>query len=97
MTGKTQKAEQLKEEFMQAVQITEEEKVKIMNESVAEVHGANADMLDSMNISLTVFRGGFLLHTLYGQILESINNKMNDLLVKKAEAYRVASEQKKRR
>jgi hypothetical protein len=97
MTGKTQKAEQIKEEFMKAVQISEEEKVKIMNESVAEVHGANADMLDSMNISLTVFRGGFLLHTLYGQILEGINNKMNDLLAKKTEAYLKESEQKKRR
>lgn len=97
MTGKTRKAEQIKEEFMKAVQISEEEKVKIMNESVAEVHGANADMLDSMNISLTVFRGGFLLHTLYGQILESINKKMNDLLAKKTEAYLKESEQKKRR
>lgn len=97
MTGKTQKAEQIKEEFMKAVQISEEEKVKIMNESVAEVHGANADMLDSMNISLTVFRGGFLLHTLYGQILESINNKMNDLLAKKTEAYLAESDRKKRR
>lgn len=85
------------EDFKKQVEITPEERSKIMDAAVSEVHAANADMLEKMGISLPVFRGGYLLNTLYAQISALADKRVQELLTKRVADFQNAEELKRRK
>lgn len=97
MTGKQQKTKASMEEFMKQVDITVEERSKIIDGAVSEIHAANADMLDKMGISLAVFRGGYLLDTFYSQVTELANQRVQEALSKKVADFQTSEELKRRK
>ena len=54
MTGKTQKAKNVLEDFKKRVEITEEEKRKVMDEAIIEVHAENSEFLEKVNMPIKV-------------------------------------------
>ena len=97
MTGKTQKAKNVLEDFKKRVEITEEEKRKVMDEAIIEVHAENSEFLEKVNMPIKVFRGWYIIHTLFSMIDSAIDRKMEQKLAEKVSAYQAEEEKKKRK
>lgn len=97
MTGKIQKQKNDVAAFKAAVQLSEEDKQSMINEAIAEIYAANSGMMDTLKISYPTFRGGFLLHTLFGQIQATVEKKCEATLAKKVEEYMTAKNLERRK
>ena len=98
MTGKQQKAKATTEEFLKRVAITQEEKTKILDEAIIEVHSQNKDFIEGIGkMSIKAFRGFYIMHTFYGMIDKLADEKTQKLLLEKVAEYQKKEELKKRK
>ena len=98
MTGKQQKAKATTEEFLKRVAITQEEKTKILDEAIIEVHSQNKDFIEGIaKLPIKAFRGMYILHTFYNIVDKLADEKVQKLLNDKVEQYKKEEELKKRK
>lgn len=98
MTGKIQKQKALSEDFKKRTALTQEDKVKILDESIIEVFAKNKDFIEgTAKMSIKAFRGMYILHTFYSMIDKLAETKTMQLLNDKVKQYQEEEEQKRRR
>lgn len=97
MTGKIQKQENDSEALMKACSLSLEDRARIIDEALCEVHAQNADFLEKFSMPITSFRGMYQVHILFNRIDELIFEKCKEETAKRAEAFRKELELKKRR
>lgn len=79
MTGKVQKEKNELKELKKRVEISMEDRQKIMDEAVAEVHAQNADFLEAFKMPLKAFRGMYQVHILFNMIDKLVDTKFKKL------------------
>ena len=82
MTGKIQKQKNDMKELLAKVDLSTEDKVRLIDEAVAEEFAANQKFLETFKVSLEAFRGFYQLHTLYGNIDRRADKKFTEALSK---------------
>ena len=98
MTGKIQKMKNDTEAFKKEVEITEEEKVRILDEAIIEVYGKNKDFIEGIGkMSIKAFRGFYIMHTFYSMVDKLADEKTQKMLLEKVAAYQKKEELKHRK
>ncbi len=97
MTGKQQKAKAVTEDFLKRVELSQEEKIKIMDEAIIEVHGENAEFLEKFKMPIKAFRGMYIVHTFFSMVDNLIKVKTQEKLNEKVNIYKEEEAAKKRR
>lgn len=98
MTGKMQKAKNTLKDFENRVQITQEEKTKLLDEAILEIHTENSDFIEGVaKLPIKSFRGMYILHTFYSMVDKLAEEKAQKLLLEKVKTYQKEEELKKRR
>ena len=87
MTGKQQKERNELKEIKKRLELTTEERQKIMDEAVAEVHAANAEFLERFKMPLKAFRGMYQVHILFNMINELVNRKIEKIVDTRINEY----------
>lgn len=96
MTGKIQKQKNVLEDFKSRVEITLDEKKRIMDEAIIDIHSENEAFLEKFNMPIKVFRGWYILHTLFDMVDSRVDEKMEQLLAQKVATYQQEEANKKR-
>ena len=97
MTGTTQKRENELKDIMKRVELSVEDKQKLMDEAVAEVHAQHADFLEAFKMPLKAFRGMYTVHILFNMIDSLVEKKVLDVTNKRIQAYLDEQNAKKRK
>lgn len=87
MTGKQVKERKEVEELRKRVEVTLEERQKLMDEAVAEVHAQNADFLEAFKMPLKAFRGMYQTHILFCMVDKLVEKKIEKLVDERIQAY----------
>lgn len=87
MTGKVQKEKNELKELKKRVEISIEERQKIMDEAVAEVHAQNADFLEAFKMPLKAFRGMYQVHILFNMIDKLVDTKIQKVVDTRIQEY----------
>jgi hypothetical protein len=97
MTGKEQKKINDTKALMEKMTFSDEEKRAIIDEAVCEIHAQNAKLLEDHKVNVNVFRMMYIDYTLFRQVDELVNKKINDTVAKRIEEFKFEQELKKRR
>lgn len=97
MTGKQQKAKNVMKDFLNRVELSQEDKIAIMDEAILEVHAENATFLETFKMPIKSFRGMYIVHTFFKMIDQRIEEKAQAKLMNNVETYQKEEELKKRR
>lgn len=87
MTGKQQKEKNELKELKKRLDIPLEERQKIMDEAVAEIHAANSDFLENYKLPLKSFRGMYQVHILFNMVDNLVNEKIEKVVNEKIQEY----------
>lgn len=87
MTGKVQKEKNELKELKKRVEISMEDRQKIMDEAVAEVHAQNADFLEAFKMPLKAFRGMYQVHILFNMIDKLVDTKIQKVVDTRIQEY----------
>lgn len=87
MTGKQQKAINMAKEMMSQVELSVEDRAKLMDEAVCEVHTANEALLEKLKMSITMFRNMYIVHTFFDQIDKLVMEKCKAETDKRISTY----------
>ena len=87
MTGKQVKERKELDEIKKRVTLTIEERQKIMDEAVAEIHAANSDFLEQFKMPIKAFRGMYQVHILFGMIDKLVDEKIQNIVNDKIQEY----------
>ena len=77
------------------ISLTQEDKNKILDEAVCEVHGANSEFFEAVKMNVGNFRNWYILHTLHKEVDRVADEKIKAL--GEARAKEFLSVQKKGR
>ena len=97
MTGKQVKERKEIEELRKRVEVSIEERQKLMDEAVAEVHAQNADFLEAFKMPLKAFRGMYQTHILFCMVDKLVDQKIEKLVNERIQAYLDEQNTSKRR
>lgn len=98
MTGKIQKVKNDTKDFLKRVEISQEEKAKLIDDVIIEVHSENSDFIEGVaKLPIKTFRGMYILHTLYSMIDKKVDEKVQELLSQKISKYQEEEALKKRK
>lgn len=97
MTGKEQKAKNDLEKLKKRVEISYEERQKIMDEAVIEVHSTNAEFLEAFKMPLKAFRGMYQVHILFNMIDSLVDKKVQAIVDKRIQEFLDEQNGKKRK
>ena len=85
-------------DFEDRVKLTDEEKTKLLDDAILEVHTANSEFIEGIaKLPIKSFRGMYILHTFYGMVDKLADTKAQELLREKVAKYQKEEELKKRR
>ena len=87
MTGKIQKRENELKEIKKRVTLSMEERQKLMDEAVAEVHAQNADFLEAFKMPLKAFRGMYQTHILFCMVDKLVDKKIEKVVNDRIQEY----------
>lgn len=87
MTGKQQKERNELKDIKKRVELSLEERGKILDEAVAEVHAANADFLEAFKMPLKAFRGMYQVHILFGMVDKLVDKKIEKFVNNRIQEY----------
>lgn len=97
MTGKQQKAKNVLEDFEKRISLSQEEKIKIMDDAILDIHSSNAEFLEKFNMPIKAFRGMYIVYTFWKMVDQKIEEKTQELLNDKIKTYQREEELKRRR
>jgi len=87
MTGKQQKERNELQDIKKRVELSVEERQKIMDEAVAEVHAANADFLEAFKMPIKAFRGMYQTHILFDMVDKLVDKKIEKIINDRIQEY----------
>lgn len=87
MTGKQQKERNELKDIKKRLELSMEERQKLMDEAVAEVHAANSDFLEAFKMPLKAFRGMYQVHILFNMVDSLVDKKIENLINSRIEDY----------
>ena len=97
MTGKQQKAINDKKDMLKRVELSMEDRGKIIDEAVLEIHAQHRDFLEQFKMPIKAFRGMYVVHTLFGMVDELVKEKCTQKLSENVQKYVDEENLKKRR
>ena len=98
MTGKQQKAKAVLEDFKKRVELTQEEKSKLVDDAIIETYSQNQDFIEGIDkMSIKAFRGWYILHTFLKIIDNLVDDKAQKKLAEKVAQYQQEEDFKKRK
>lgn len=87
MTGKQQKERNELKELKKRLDISLEDRQKIMDEAVAEIHAANSEFLEAFKMPLKAFRGMYQTHILFNMVDKLVNDKIEKIVNDRIQEY----------
>lgn len=87
MTGKQQKERNELKDIKKRIELSVEERQKIMDEAVAEVHAANADFLEAFKMPIKAFRGMYQTHIFFNMVDKLVDKKIEKVINDRIQEY----------